>query len=187
MNELNLITPEEKFEQNTTNLFKILNIIFISLLLVTIGVSVFSYRNNQSLSSQKAILVSRIDALKNEISGYSSEELLLRNLDIKYSTYSATNKSKVNYAEIIKEIYIRTEGTTLVVKDIVFTQGKNEVSVKVITEADQFTKFVSNMKTSEFKDSKYPNLFTPSDKNEEVNQATKEYIVYVNFNPTEIK
>ena len=187
MNELNLITPEEKFEQNTTNLFKVLNIIFISLLLVTIGLSIFSYRNNQTLSSQKAGLVSRMDTLKNEISGYNTEELLLRNLQIKYTTYSTTNKNKVNYAEIIKEIYARTEGTTLVVKDIVFTQGKNEVSVKVITEADQFTKFVSNMKTSEFKDSKYPNLFTPSEKNEEVNQATKEYIVYVNFNPSEIK
>ena len=86
MNELNLITPEEKFEQNTTNLFKVLNIIFISLLLVTIGLSIFSYRNNQTLSSQKAGLVSRMDTLKNEISGYNTEELLLRNLQIKYTT-----------------------------------------------------------------------------------------------------
>jgi hypothetical protein len=98
-----------------------------------------------------------------------------------------TQKNKVNYAEIIKEIYARSEGTTITVKDIVFTQGKNEVSVKVITEADQFTKFVSNMKSIDFTGSKYPKLFSPSEKNEEVNQATKEYIVYVTFNPAEIK
>ena len=187
MNELNLITPEEKFEQNTSNVFKILNILFISLLLVTIGFSIYSYKNNQVLTTQKNALVSQIDALKSDISGYSVEELLLRNIDIKYTTYSITKKNKVNYAEVIKEIYARTEGTTITVKDIVFTQNKNEVSVKVITEADQFTKFVSNMKSTDFKDSKYPKLFTASEKNEEVNQATKEYIVYVNFNPAEIK
>lgn len=187
MNELNLITPEEKFEQNTSNVFKVLNILFISLLLVTIGFSIYAYRNNQVLVSQKNTLVSQIDSLKSDISGYTSEELLLRNIDIKYTTYSATRKNIVNYAEVIKEIYARTEGTSITVKDIIFTQNKNEVSVKVITEADQFTKFVSNMKSSDFKDSKYPKLFSSSEKNEEVNQATREYIVYVNFNPAEIK
>ncbi len=187
MNELNLITPEEKFEQNTSNVFKVLNILFISLLLVTIGFSIYAYKNNQVLVSQKNALVSQIDSLKSDISGYTTEELLLRNIDIKYTTYSATRKNTVNYAEVIKEIYARTEGTSITVKDIIFTQNKNEVSVKVITEADQFTKFVSNMKSNDFKDSKYPKLFSSSEKNEEVNQATKEYIVYVNFNPAEIK
>ena len=87
MNELNLITPEEKFEQNTSNVFKVLNILFISLLLVTIGFSIYAYKNNQVLVSQKNTLVSQIDSLKSDISGYTTEELLLRNIDIKYTTY----------------------------------------------------------------------------------------------------
>jgi len=49
MNELNLITPEEKFEQNTSNIFKILNVLFISLLLVTIGFSYYSYQKHKEL------------------------------------------------------------------------------------------------------------------------------------------
>lgn len=187
MNELNLITPEEKFEQNTSNIFKILNVVSIALVLVAAGFSYFSYQKHRELKAEKDYLLNQVESLKKDLSGFTAEELLLRNISIKYNTYSSMKKTNIQYGEIIREIYSRSTGLTLNVKEIIFTQDKNEVSIKVVTEADQFTRFVANMKTQDFKDSKYPKLFSSSDRNEEVNQATKEYIVYVKFDPAQIK
>ena len=96
-------------------------------------------------------------------------------------------KTKIPYAQIIIEIYNRAQGLNLQIKDIGFSPETNIISIKVITEPDQFTQFVVNLKSSEYKNAKYPKLFSASDKNEEVNQATKEYVVYVKFNPAEVK
>jgi hypothetical protein len=187
MNELNLITPEEKFEQNTSSIFKILNVVFVALVLAVGGFSYYSYQKHRELKSEKDTLMNQVDLLKKDLSGFNSEELLLRNISIKYNTYSAMKKTNIQYGEIIREIYSRSAGLSLNVKEIIFTQDKNEVSIKVVTEADQFTRFVSNMKSQDFKDSKYPKLFSPSDRNEEVNQATKEYIVYVKYDSSQLK
>ena len=113
---------------------------------------------------------------------------MLREINLKYSSFEKIEKDRINYSEVIYEIYVRAFGTNVKVKNISFLPN-NEVSVRVISEADQFTRFVSRIKTTNFTDpnTRHPNLFTPSNKDEEVNQAQKEYVVYVKFNPTEIK
>jgi hypothetical protein len=187
MNELNLITSEEKFEQKTSSVFKILDIVFICLVLAGIGFSYYSYKNYNLLKSQKDDLNSKISALRAEVTGFQEEELLLRNINLKFTTYSSMLKTKIPYAQIIIEIYNRAQGLNLQIKDIGFSPDTNIISIKVITEPDQFTQFVVNLKSIEYKNAKYPKLFSNSDKNEEVNQATKEYVVYVKFNPAEVK
>lgn len=187
MNEVNLITPEEKLEQKASNVFKILDIIFISLVAFTIGFSYYSYKNYQSILKEQDSLNNNLTQLRADISNYQNEEALLRNLKNKYSTYTKTISDRIPYPEIIVEIYTRSQGLTLDIKDINFNPEKKEISIRVLSEADQFTNFVVNMKSNNFANSKYPTLFTPSDKNEEVNQAIKEYVVYVKYNPEVIK
>lgn len=187
MNEVNLITPEEKLEQKASTVLKVVDIVFIFLTILTIGLSYFSYVNYQKINSEKQSLDAKVSQLRTDINDYQAEELLLRNLKIKYTTYSQTISNKVPYPEIIVEIYSRAQGLNLNIKDINFDPVKNEISIKVLSEADQFTEFVANIKSNNFSKSKYPALFSQSDKNEEVNQAIKEYVVYVKYNVSEIK
>ena len=70
-----------------------------------------------------------------------------------------------------------------------FNYELKEVSIRVKANSEQFTRFVNNLKNQEFKGEGtiYPNLFFASEKNEEVDQAIREYIVYIKYRPEVIK
>lgn len=188
MNEVNLITPEEKFEQKTSTLFRFLNISSVVLFLIVLGFSIYAFTENSKLSTKINDLNSKIASLKATNEGYQDEEILLRDIDLKYRTYSNLEKERLPYSEIIYEIYVRAFGTNVKVKNISFLPN-NEISIRVISEADQFTRFVGRIKSTNFQDtnSRYGNLFLPSEKDEEVNQAQKEYVVYIKFKPEVVK
>lgn len=188
MNEVNLITPEEKFEQKTSLFFYILNISSIILFVVFASFSTYAYIQNSSLGNQKTILNNKINELKDINQGFQEEEVLLRDINLKYQSYLSIEKDRINFSEVIYEIYVRAFSTGVAVKNISFL-ADNEISIRVVSEADQFTRFVTRIKNTNFTDtnSRYPTLFFPSAKDEEVNQAQKEYVVYIKFKPEVVK
>jgi len=186
---LNLITSEERFEQKTSLIFRFLNIFFIVLLLVTIGFSVYSYLENNKLKAIEDNLSSQKNLLINEISSYTDDEKLLREISHRYAIYKKFSLEIEDFSEIIKEIYIRSVGTGVEIMTINFNSEEKEVSIRVKSNSEQFTRYVNNLKNLEFKGegTLYPTLFFPSSKNEEVDQAIKEYIVYIKYKPEVLK
>ena len=75
--ELNLLTQEEKFEQQTSLIFRILNIIFISIFIVTLGFSIYSYLELSKLLKIEEELKSSKNNLLTQISAFSSIEATL--------------------------------------------------------------------------------------------------------------
>lgn len=186
---LNLITSEERFEQKTSLIFKFLNILFILILLITVGFSIYSYIENNKLKVVENNLNSEKNQLLAEIGNYSNDEKVLREITHRYSIYKKFHTGIEDFSEIVKEIYIRSAGTGVEIMTINFNYDDKEASIRVKSSSEQFTRFVNNLKNTEFKGegSLYPTLFFPSSKNEEVDQAIKEYIVYVKYKPEVLK
>jgi hypothetical protein len=182
---LNLITSEEKFEQKTSVFFKALNILFILVLLVTIGFSIYSYLEFNKLKNVEDTLSSQKQQLISEVSRFSTEDKLLREIIHRYVIYKKFHLEIEDFSEIVKEVYVRSIGTGVEVMTINFSYDDKEISIRVKSSSEQFTRFVNNLKNTEFKGegTLYPTLFYPSSKNEEVDQAIKEYIVYVKYKP----
>lgn len=187
--ELNLLTKEEKFEQQTSLIFRILNIIFIVIFFVTLGFSIYSYLELSKLLKIEDALKSQKTTLLTQISSFSSIETTLRDTINRYKVYQEFSSEIEDVSEIVKEIYIRAYGTSVDIMTINFNYDLKEVSIRVRANSEQFTRFVNNLKNQEFKGegTLYPNLFFASDKNEEVDQAIREYIVYIKYRPEVIK
>lgn len=186
---LNLITSEERFEQKTSLIFKFLNILFILILLITTGFSVYSYIEDNKLKEIESNLSSEKNQLLTEISNYVNDEKILREITHRYLIYKKFHSEVEDFSEIVKEIYIRSAGTGVEIMTINFNYDDKEASIRVKSSSEQFTRFVNNLKNTEYKGegSLYPTLFFPSSKNEEVDQAIKEYIVYVKYKPEVLK
>jgi len=190
MNEgLNLITNEEKFEQRTSLIFKIINISFIFFLLIVISFSIYSYNQLSKLKLIEESLRNEKKSFLNKLSAFVSEEQVLRDVIFRYKIYNNFSGQIEDVSEIIKEIYFRANGTTVEIMTINFDYDQKEISIRVKSTSDQFTRFVNNLKNTNFNNgaSPYPNLFYPSSKNEEVDQAIKEYIVYIKYRPEVLK
>jgi hypothetical protein len=188
-NDLNLITGEEIFEQKTSLIFKILNILFVLVFLVTLGFSIYSYIENNKLLEIENNLQSQKESLLTQLAGFSSEESVLRDVIHRYDVYSDFHSQIEDFSEIVKEIYIRALGTNIEIMTINFNYENKEISIRVKSTSEQFTRFVNNLKNPDFKGEGtiYPNLFFPSERNEEVDQAIREYIVYVKYRPEVVK
>lgn len=188
-NDLNLITKEENFEQKTVLVFKILNILFGVILFVTFSFSIYSYIELNKLKVVENGLRSQKDVLSSSVANYNSQEKLLREVNHRYGIYKNFKNEIEDYSEVIREIYVRALGTSVEVININFNYDNKEIQIRVKSNSEQFTRFVNNLKNEDFKgeSSVYPNLFYPSSKNEEVDQAIKEYIVYINYRPEVIK
>jgi hypothetical protein len=186
---LNLITSEEKFEQKTSLIFKILNILFILILLVTLSFSAYSYSENNKLKEIENNLSNQKNLLISEVSKFTNDEKLLREITHRYSIYKKFHVGIEDFSEIVKEIYVRSLGTGVEIMTINFNSDDKEASIRVKSSSEQFTRFVNNLKNTDFKGegTLYPTLFFPSSKNEEVDQAIKEYIVYVKYKPEVLK
>jgi len=182
---LNLLTKEEIFEQKTSVIFKILNIIFGVILFFTVSYSIYSYIEFNKLKEIESSLLVTKNSLLSSISSYSLEESQIREISYRYSIYNKFNNEIDDFSEIIKEIYFRASGTNVEIMTINFDYEEKEVSVRVRSSSEQFTRFVGNIKDTDYKEAEtlYPTLFFPSSKNEEVDQAIREYIVYVKYRP----
>ena len=186
---LNLITSEEKFEQRTSLIFKILNILFILILLVTLSFSAYSYSENNKLKEIENNLSNQKNLLISEVSKFTNDEKLLREITHRYAIYKKFHIGIEDFSEIVKEIYVRSAGTGVEIMTINFNSDDKEASIRVKSSSEQFTRFVNNLKNTDFKGegTLYPTLFFPSSKNEEVDQAIKEYIVYIKYKPEVLK
>jgi hypothetical protein len=186
---LNLITSEEKFEQRTSLIFKILNILFILILLVTLSFSAYSYSENNKLKEIENNLSNQKNLLISEVSKFTNDEKLLREITHRYAIYKKFHIGIEDFSEIVKEIYVRSVGTGVEIMTINFNSDDKEASIRVKSSSEQFTRFVNNLKNTDFKGegTLYPTLFFPSSKNEEVDQAIKEYIVYIKYKPEVLK
>lgn len=187
--ELNLLTNEEKFEQKTSLIFRILNIVFVVLFLIIASYSVYSYLEYSKLTKIEDELKSQKAGLLTELGAFVSEDNLIRDTIHRFNVYQNFSGQIEDISEIVKEIYVRAFGTSVEILTINFNYDSKEISIRVRSSSEQFTRFVNNLKNPEFKGegSLYPNLFYPSSKNEEVDQAIKEYIVYIKYKPEVIK
>jgi len=189
MSELNLLTPEERVSQSTKKVFKVVDIIAVFILIVVAGFSIFAFNSRLKLEFEINQLESKKQDLISELSGYTEEETLVRGISKRFDIYNTFQNKRFNTGEVIRELYARAWQLDLEVTNITFDSQNNEISIRVVSETDQFSKFVSNLKNENFSGeySKYPKLFYASEKNEQVNQATKEFVVFVKFRPGEVK
>jgi hypothetical protein len=189
MSQLNLLTPEERASQTTKKVFKIVDIIAVFVLILVGGFSIFAFNSRLKLEFEINQLQSKKNDLISELSGYTEEETLIRNIAKRYEIYNNFQSKRYNTGEVIRELYARAWQLNLEITNITFDSQNNEISIRVVSETDQFSKFVSNLKNESFSGefSKYPRLFYASEKNEQVNQASKEYIVFIKFRPEEAK
>jgi len=189
MSQLNLITPEERVSQVTKKVFKIVDIVAVFILIVVAGFSIFSFNSRLKLESEINKLQTEKDDLVSEISGYTEEESLIRSSAKRFDIYNSFQDKRFNTGDVIRELYARAWQLDLEITNITFDSQNNEISVRVISETDQFSKLVNNLKNENFSGefSKYPKLFYASEKNEQVNQATKEFVVCVKFRPEEVR
>ena len=186
---LNLITNEERFEQRTSLLFRIINIVFIVVLVFVIGFSIYSYRELNKLKNVENDLSTQKQSLLNNISSFTTQEQLIRDINHRYKIYKNFKDQIEDSSEINREVYARSLGTSVEIMNINFNYEIKEVEIRVKSNSEQFTRFVNNLKNEEFNNpnSIYPNLFFPSSKNEEVDQAIREYIVYIKYRPEILK
>lgn len=187
--ELNLITSEEKFEQKTSLIFKILNIFFIAFLILTLGFSIYSFIQFNKLKQIEDNLKSEKDSLVSQATGYFDQEKLIRGINHRFRIYKEFHDQIEDSSEVVREIYARSVGVSVEIMNINFNYENKEVEIRIKSNSEQFTRFVNNLKNEDFKnpESKYPNLFFPSSKNEEVDQAIKEYIVFIKYRPEVLK
>jgi len=186
---LNLITSEERFEQRTSLIFKIVTIFFITFLFVTVVYSIYSYIEFNKLKDIENNLISQKSDLSSKINQFSKEEKLMRDVKHRFGIYKKFHAEIEDFSEIVKEIYFRAVGTNVEIMTINFNYDDKEASIRVKSSSEQFTRFVNNLKNTDFKGagSLYPTIFYPSPKNEEVDQAIKEYIVYIKYRPEVLK
>jgi hypothetical protein len=185
MSGLNLLTPEERASQTTEYVFKIIDAVFIFILISMIGLSIYSYNSKNKLESQIITLEEEKNSLMTELSNYTSEEFLLRDVSKRLTIYDSFITRKYDSSLILKELYARAWQLNLSISNISFDTNNSEITIKLTTDTDQFTRFINNLKNQNFQGeySVYPNLFYASEKNEQVNQATKEFIVFIKFRP----
>jgi len=185
MSDLNLLTPEERASQTTSYVFKIVDAISIFVLIAIIGLSIYSYNSKNRLESQIILLEEEKNSLLSELSGYSSEEFLLRDISKRLNIYDGFISRKYDSSLVLKELYARAWQLNLSISSISFDTNNSEITIRLTTDTDQFTRFINNLKNQNFQGefSKYPNLFFASEKNEQVNQATKEFVVFIKFRP----
>lgn len=188
-NNLNLITTEEKFEQKTSLIFKILNIFFIVSLIAATGFSIYSFIEFNKLKQVENNLKLEKDGLLTQVASYSNQEQLIRAINHRFSIYKNFHDQIEDSSEIVREIYARALGTSVEIMNINFSYENKEVEIRVKSNSEQFTRFVNNLKNEDFKnpESRYPSLFFPSPKNEEVDQAIREYIVFIKYRPEVLK
>jgi len=170
-------------------IFKIVNIFFVISLFITVVYSIFSYLEFNKLKIVEDNLISQKNELTEKINQLSSEEKLLRDVIHRFGIYKNFHNEIEDFSEIVKEIYFRALGTNVEIMTINFSYEEKEVSIRVKSTSEQFTRFVNNLKNTDFKGpgSLYPTIFYPSPRNEEVDQAIKEYIVYVKYKPEVLK
>ena len=128
---LNLITSEEKFEQRTSLIFKILNILFILILLVTLSFSAYSYSENNKLKEIENNLSNQKNLLISEVSKFTNDEKLLREITHRYAIYKKFHIGIEDFSEIVKEIYVRSAGTGVEIMTINFNSDDKEASIRV--------------------------------------------------------
>lgn len=187
--ELNLITSEEKFEQRTSLIFKILNILFITLFVVVLGFTIYSYNEFNKLLEVENALKAQKESLLNETVQYDTEQRLMRDLTHRYASFKKFSGEIEDFSEILREIYARSLGLNIEIMTITFSYEEKEAAIRVKSSSEQFTRFVNNLKNTNYRGegTVYPDLFFPSNKNEEVDQAIREYIVYIKYNPEVLK
>ena len=189
MSDLNLLTPEERISQTTKKVFKVVDIIAVFLLIIVAGFSIFAFNSKLKLEQEIKQLEDRKNELTSELSGFTEEESLIRDIAKRYDIYNNFQGRRFNTGEVIRELYARAWQLDLEITNITFDSENNEISIRVVSETEEFSKFVVNLKNENFSGefSKYSKLFYASEKNEQVNQASKEYIVFIKFRPEEVK
>lgn len=151
--------------------------------------SAYAYNQLSKLKLVESDSRSQKENLLAKVSSFLEEDKILREVIYRYKIYSSFSNQIEDVSEIVKEIYFRASGTSVEIMTINFNYEAKEISIRVKSTSEQFTRFVNNLKNTNYKDSKspYPALFYPSAKNEEVDQAIKEYIVYIKYRPEVLK
>lgn len=182
MSEINLLTNREKTEQKLSFILKILNVVMGITLVVVGGLSYYFYTLYAPLQQERARIDSRLESLKKEISGYSNEELMLRDLKARYDVASKFYSEKIAFERIMVDIYLRNTSGGVQIKTINFDNTKSHVSIRVVSDSTSFKRFVDNLKAEKVNDRNIPNLFSSSGIAEDVNEVTKENVVTVKYN-----
>ena len=182
MNEINLLTTEEKLEQKIQLFTKILNIILGILLIIVGGIGYYFNTLNQPLLSEKSSLETNLASLRAQVLDYSTEEVKLRDLKLKYDSARSFTDQKVLYEKLIRDIYERNVSGGVIIKTISIDSEKSFVSIRVSADSSSFKRFVDNLKASQVSDSNIKDLFSNSGIPEDVNEVTKEYVVTVKYN-----
>lgn len=182
MSEINLLTNREKTEQKLSFILKILNVVMGITLVVVGGLSYYFYTLYAPLQQERARIDSRLESLKKEISGYSNEELMLRDLKARYDVASKFYSEKIAFERIMVDIYLRNTSGGVQIKTINFDNAKSHVSIRVVSDSTSFKRFVDNLKAEKVNDRNIPNLFSSSGIAEDVNEVTKENVVTVKYN-----
>jgi len=189
MSDLNLLTPEERASQTTSYVFKIIDAVSLFILITVIGLSIYSYNSKNKLESQIINLEEQKNTLITELSEYKVYEGMLRDIDRKLTIHDNFVKRKYDSSLILKELYARAWQLNVNISNINFDTNNSEITLNLTSDTDQFTRFINNLKSQNFQGefSNYPNLFFTSEKNEQVDQVSKQFTVYIKFRPEVIQ
>jgi len=182
MNEINLLTTEEKLEQKIQFFTKISNIFLTIILFIFAGVGYYFNTLTQPLIKEKTNLDAAISTLKSQLTDYSNEELSLLEIKTKYDVAKKFYDQKISYELLIRDIYERNISGGVTIKTISIDTDKDLVSIRVTADSTYFKRFVDNLKTSQASESNIKDLFSNSGIPEDVNEVSKEYVVTVKFN-----
>jgi len=182
MSEINLLTVEEKLEQKIQLITKILSIVLGLGLLIVGGLGYYFNSLLEPLISEKNSLDSKISTLRTELSLYSEEEVILRDIKARYEVAEKFRNEKIMYELLMKEIYERNTSGGVVIKTITVTTEKDLVSVRVSADSTSFKRFVDNLKSPQVNETNIKDVFSNSGIPEDVNEVSKEYVVTVKYN-----
>jgi Tfp pilus assembly protein PilN len=150
LNDINLIPQAEVTEQRKSKAVKSSTLMFIVLLLISVGVSAFFFIKISGLNSNIKQLDSEIETLRGKIKASSNLEVSARNLDKKYSALNKLFTTRSKYSLLLKEIEARRPDNVEITN---FDVKQGQVSISGISGSYiSVSNFVNNFLNKEFAD-----------------------------------
>lgn len=150
LNDINLIPQAEVTEQRKSKAVKSSTLMFIVLLLISVGVSAFFFIKVSGLNSNIKQLDSEIETLRGKIKASSNLEVSARNLDKKYSALNKLFTTRSKYSLLLKEIEARRPDNVEITN---FDVKQGQVSISGISGSYiSVSNFVNNFLNKEFAD-----------------------------------
>jgi Tfp pilus assembly protein PilN len=105
---INLIPQEEVKEQSKEKAVRVSTILSILILVVVCAVSAYFLFVKMALNAQINSVNAELGTLRSQINSQASLEVLVRNLDKRYSTLNSILKDRVYYSALLEELAARS-------------------------------------------------------------------------------